>query len=154
MIGTRTISATRAFWAALIAVTFSSIGVEAIAADDQSPAEACVRNKVWEGYESGWALRTLTSMSLAKGEHRIFLLTLYGGHEYRMITCGDKATEQIALVLYDADGKPIDQNREGKEPALAYKVDLTDTYFVAVHADALAEGVEGKGNISLAITYR
>ena len=141
-------------WALCAAVMFSSTGTDALASGDQSPSEACVRAKVWEGYQSGWSLRTLTSMALAKGEHRIFLLTLYGGHEYRILSCGDKTTEQVALVLYDADGKPIDQNRKGREPALSYKVDLTDTYFVAVHADALAEGVEGKGDISLAITYR
>lgn len=124
---------------------------------DKGPADNCVRSKVWEAYPQGWAVRTITHSNLDEGEHRIYLLTLYAGNEYRILACGDNTLENIDLVIYDADGKLVIQDTTtDKQPVVEYKPVNTDTYYVAVHAVSRSEKAkgQGKGAVALAVTYR
>ena len=74
---------------------------------DEKEADTCLRTKIWSGYNEGWAVRTATSASLEGGEHRIYLVTLYAGNEYKLQVCADSNVLDVDLVLHDADGNEI-----------------------------------------------
>ncbi|MFH1467052.1 MAG: hypothetical protein ABIO70_21900 [Pseudomonadota bacterium] len=144
---------TRATIALLALSTFGA----AVAIADQDEADTCVRSKVWEAYPEGWAVRTITKSSLAETEHRIYLLTLYAGNEYKFLGCGDNALTNVDLVLYDADGRMLVQDQtEDRQPEVSFRPTTTDTFYLAVHAAKLVEGTQAghKASVSTAVTYR
>ena len=124
----------------------------------QGEAESCVRTMVWDAYPEGWAVRTITNTQLAEVEHKIYMLTLYAGNEYRLVACGDKTMANVDLVLYDADGRLLLQDQEAnRQPVLTFKPDDTDTFYVAVHASERTAKSKTKGSpkatIAFAVTY-
>lgn len=122
---------------------------------DEAEAESCLRTKIWDGYEAGWAVRTATSATLAQGEYRIYLVTLYAGNDYQILACADAAGKNVDLVLHDADGNVVQQDETSdRQPALTYTPATTDTYFVAVHATELADGKGEKSGVGMAVTYK
>ncbi|MBM4390791.1 MAG: hypothetical protein FJ090_06680 [Deltaproteobacteria bacterium] len=121
---------------------------------DEKAADDCLKTKIWEGYNTGWAVRTATSATLAKGEHRIYLVTLYAGNEYKIMACGDTAVTNVDLVLYDALGNELARDgHQDREPVLSYKASATDTFYIAVHATALL-GAATSGGVATAVTYK
>ena len=129
----------------------------ATAVADQDEADTCVRSKVWEAYPEGWAVRTITKASLGETEHRIYLMTLYAGNEYKFLGCGDQTMANVDLVLYDADGRLLVQDQtEDRQPVVAFRPATTDTFYLAVHAVKVVEGTEAgkKASIATAVTYR
>jgi hypothetical protein len=135
--------------AALVPVALAS---DAFASEDD--AEECLRTKIWDGYNDGWAVRTATSATLGKGEYRIYLVTLYAGNEYQIMSCADAEASNIDLVLHDADGNVVAQDGDvSRQPMVTYKPTSTDTYFVAVHATELVNPT-GKSGVGMAVTYR
>ena len=135
------------------------------AAADKTEAETCLRTKIWDGYNEGWAVRTAVTAELHQAEHRIYLVTLYAGNEYRFQVCGDPNVKDVDLILHDNTGKEMMRDTtDDREPMLSYKPKVTDTYYVAVYAASLEKpsasaGADAKGaapaaGISLAVTYR
>ena len=121
---------------------------------DEAAAEACLKAKIWEGYNQGWAVRTVTNASLAQGEHRIYLVTLYAGTEYKLSVCGDDALVNADIVLYDSLGNEVARdNTADREPVVSFKASATDTFYIAVHATKTKEGA-GKAGVSTAVTYK
>ena len=134
----------------LIGATFAA----GMAIADEGEADSCLRQKIWDGYNDGWAVRTATSATLKQGEYRIYLVTLYGGNEYRILSCADGEAKNIDIVLHDSDGNVIEQDKdEGREPVLSYEPATTDTYYVAVHATALTDST-AKSGVGMAVTYK
>jgi len=133
-----------------LASTITTDSSTAIA--DEKEANSCLQSKIWNGYGDGWAVRTATTTTLKKAEHRVYLLTLYAGNEYKIQVCADDAAENIDLILHDSDGNEIlrDESTD-REPLLQYKPAETQTYYVAVHASSLKETDSG---VALAVTYR
>ena len=121
---------------------------------DEKEADDCLRNKIWSGYESGWAVRTATTISLEEDAHRVFLVTLYQGTEYKMMVCGDKEAKNLDIVLHDMKGTEIlrDQD-ESREPFLTYTPKETQTFYVAVYAASVSAEAESAG-IAFAVTYK
>jgi len=121
---------------------------------DEAEAESCLRTKIWDGYNEGWAVRTATSATLAETEYRIYLVTLYKGNEYKIVACGDESSNDVDLVLHDADGNVVLQDEaEDRQPVLSYKPTSTDTFYVVVHARSVKEKGQ-KAGIGMAVTYR
>jgi hypothetical protein len=123
---------------------------------DQKEADTCLRTKIWSGYDDGWAVRTATTAELAQGEHRIYLVTLYAGNEYKFQVCGDAQASNVDLVLHDQSGKELARDKsDDREPMVTYKPQTTDTYYVAVYAASVAGDAKGpKAGVALAVTYR
>ena len=135
-------------WLGAISLFFGS------AQADEKEAEDCLRNKIWAGYESGWAVRTATTITLEEEAHRVFLVTLYEGNEYKFMVCGDADSKNLDLVLHSADGKELMRDQEeSREPLLVYKPTETQTYYVAVYAASVSEEAEGTG-VAFAVTYK
>ena len=44
---------------------FGLLTAGGIAIADEEEADTCLRTKIWEGYNEGWAVRTATSATLA-----------------------------------------------------------------------------------------
>ncbi|MDP6931440.1 MAG: hypothetical protein QGG40_00925 [Myxococcota bacterium] len=127
-------------------------GLPAVA--DESEAETCLRTKIWDGYNEGWAVRTATAATLGEGEHRVFLVTLYAGNDYKFRVCGDPNGMDLDLVLHDAQGAELVRDQtDDREPVVSYKPESTDTYYVAVYAAKLASGAKDAG-VAMAVTYR
>lgn len=122
---------------------------------DQDEADTCVRAKVWEAYPAGWAVRTITKADLAESEHRIYLLTLYAGNEYKFLGCGDKSLENVDLVLYDADGRLLVQDQTvSRHPEVNFTPSTTDTFYLAVHAVEQGKKSTEKSSVATAVTYK
>jgi hypothetical protein len=141
----------RFLWAACFA-PFLLIHPDANA--DEKDAEQCLRAKIWSGYEQGWAVRTATTTSLEKDSHRVYLVTLYEGNEYKFQVCGDKNANNLDLILHDDQGKEIQRDKStDREPMLTFKPKATQTYYIAVYAANIAKDVEAAG-VALAVTYK
>ena len=122
----------------------------------EEAAESCLTDKIWAGYSDGWAVRTATTTTLKQEEHRVYLLTLYAGNEYKIQVCADKSAKNIDLVLHDLDGKELLRDEsDSREPTMIYKPEETQTYYVAVQATELKKDAgEGGAGVALAVTYK
>lgn len=121
---------------------------------DEDQAETCLRTKIWDGYNTGWAVRTSTKASLAAGAHKVYLVNLYAGNEYKLLACGDANVANADIVLYDHAGNQvaIDSSND-REPVVSFTPQATDTYYIVVHASKLNDGTK-PGSISTAVTYK
>jgi hypothetical protein len=125
-----------------------------VAIADEEEADTCLRTKIWEGYNEGWAVRTATSVMLAEGDHRIYVVTMYAGNEYRLQVCGDANANNLDIVLHDANGTELMRDEsDDREPLVNFKPSSTDTYYIAVYAGALAKG-QDKAGVAMAVTYK
>lgn len=121
---------------------------------DEEEAETCLRTKIWDGYTSGWQVRSQTNTALGSGEHRVYLITLYAGNEYKFMSCGDKNAANLDIVLYDAQGNVLVTDASNdREPAVSYTPTVTDTFYLAVHGSRLNNTAE-KAGVSTAVTYK
>jgi len=121
---------------------------------DEDQAETCLRTKIWDGYNSGWAVRTSTKATLNQAGHKVYLVTLYAGNDYKVLACGDSNIANADLVLYDHTGKQVAiDSSSDKEPSLSYTPQSTDTYYIAVHASKLND-LTKQGSIATAVTYK
>ena len=119
---------------------------------DEKEANSCLQSKIWSGYSEGWAVRTATTTTLKEAEHRVYLVTLYAGNEYKFQVCADDSAENMDIILHDVDGNEVLRDETSdREPVLSYKPAETQTYYVAVFASNLKEAEAG---IALAVTYR
>ncbi len=117
-------------------------------------AEDLLRSKIFAGYAAGWSVRTATSVELGAGAHRVYLVTLYAGNEYKVLASGDNNVQNIDLVLYGSDGKQVaTDTTNDRDPVMTYKPAKSDSYYVAVHASALVDP-KAIGGIATAVTYR
>ena len=119
----------------------------------------CVREKIWNAYPQGWAVRTISKARLSESEHRIYLMTFYKEHQYQILACGDKSMKNVDLVLYDADGRlVVQEDTQDRQPAINFQPTETDTYYLAVHAMERVQAKKGptaeKGIVAVAVTYR
>tara|TARA_B100000575_G_scaffold249341_2_gene215670 strand:+ start:246 stop:668 length:423 start_codon:yes stop_codon:yes gene_type:complete len=121
---------------------------------DEEEADTCLRTKIWEGYNEGWAVRTATSATLEEGGHRIYVVTMYAGNEYRLQVCGDANANNLDIVLHDANGTELMRDESAdREPLVNFKPSSTDTYYIAVYAGSLAKG-QDKAGVAMAVTYK
>jgi len=128
--------------------------ITSVAHADEKEADDCLRNKIWSGYEEGWAVRTATTISLEEEAHRVFLVTLYQGNEYKFLVCGDTDSKNLDLVLHDSKGTEISRDSdESREPFLTYTPKETQTFYVAVYAASVSEEAESTG-VAFAVTYK
>ncbi len=119
----------------------------------------CVREKIWNAYPQGWAVRTISKARLSETEHRIYLMTFYKEHQYQILACGDKSMKNVDLVLYDADGRlVVQEDSQDRQPVINFQPTQTDTYYLAVHAMERVQAKKGssaqKGTVAVAVTYR
>lgn len=135
-------------------VAAALLALPLIATADEAAADDCLRAKIWAGYSEGWRLRTATRTTLGEGEHRVYVVTLYQGNEYKLMGCGDSNVANIDIVLYDSKGnKLVADTSADREPVVTYTAPSTDSYYVAVHASKL--NVPGqKGGVATAVTHK
>jgi hypothetical protein len=133
-------------------LSFMMLLIGGLAIADEKEADSCLRDKIWSGYSEGWAVRTATTTTLKQDEHRVYLLTLYAGNEYKVQVCADKSSKNVDLVLHDVEGNEILRDEAiDREPILVYKPAETQTFYVAVYATELKDSESG---VALAVTYR
>ncbi len=138
----------------IASLLFAAFALVAPAQADEASAETCLKTKIWEGYNSGWAVRTATNATLGQGEHRIYLVTLYAGTEYKIMVCGDDTAVNADIVLYDSLGNEVGRDStKDREPVLLYKSGATDTFYIAVHATQTKDGT-AKAGLATAVTYK
>jgi hypothetical protein len=121
---------------------------------DEEAAETCLRTKIWDGYSTGWQVRSQSNTTLGQGEHRVYLITLYAGNEYKFMACGDDEAANLDLVLYDAKGNVLfTDNSSDREPSLTYSPTVTDTFYLAVHGSRLNDPAK-KSGVSTAVSFK
>lgn len=120
----------------------------------EKEADTCIRTKIWSGYDEGWAVRNATSAKLGGGEHRVYVITLEAGLEYKLLACGDKGVGDLDLVLHDSSGKEVARDKTGdREPSITFSAPKTESYYLAVFAAKLNPGVS-TGGVATAVTYK
>jgi hypothetical protein len=121
---------------------------------DEEQAETCLRAKIWDGYTSGFQVRSQTNTTLGTGEHRVYLITLYAGNEYKFMVCGDNNASNLDIVLYDAQGNVLlTDTSNDREPLVNYTPTVTDTFYLAIHGSKLNDSTQ-KAGVSTAVTYK
>lgn len=136
----------------LAALVLLALPVPALA--DEAAADDCLRAKIWSGYAEGWRVRTATRTTLGEGEHRVYLVTLYQGNEYKFMGCGDSNVANIDLVIYDAKGNKLAGDvSSDREPVMTYTPTVTNSYYLVVHASKL-NVPEQKGGVATAVTHK
>lgn len=121
---------------------------------DEESAETALRAKIWDGYTSGFQVRTQTTTTLGAGEHRVYLITLFAGNEYRFLACGDDNGANLDLVLYDAQGNVVlTDTSNDRDPKLDYIPTVTESFYLAVHASRVNDSTIKVG-VSTAVTYK
>lgn len=121
---------------------------------DAASAEECVQTKVWEAYEEGWGVRTLTSATLEAGKTKNFLVTLYAGNAYKVETCGDEGVANLDVLLYDVDGNVLTRDEdEGRSPTFTFTPKATNTYYVVLYLRDAQPGAKEAG-VGMAVVYK
>lgn len=148
----RSMNATRPLL--LLALILGCAVAPATAQADEEEAETCVQAKVRDSYAQGWSVRTTTTASLGQGDREVYVLTLHSGNSYRVLACADQQIEDVDIVVYDADGKPVasDQSHD-REPVVEIVPPTTGKYYVAVFASAVKDPA-AKGGLATAVTYK
>ena len=124
------------------------------ASADEKEADTCLRTKIWSQYDEGFAVRTATTAKLNAGAHRVYLVTLYQGNEYRLYACGDGQVSDLDLILVDAAGTELARDKsDDREPMVTFKPQTTSTYYVVVHAAQLQADAQA-GGVAMAVTYK
>ena len=91
---------------------------------------------------------------MASGEHRVYVVTLEAGLEYKFIACGDSKMGDLDLVLHDMEGKELARDKgDDREPTVLYKPTKTGEFYLAVFAASVLEGATESG-VSTSVTYR
>ncbi len=135
---------------ALIGALFASVP----AFGGEAEAETCLRTKVWEGYNDGWGIRTMTSSEIAVGKTRNYLVTLYKGNDYQIATCGDSTVTKLDVLLYDTDGKVVTRAAEtNREPKIEFTPDETGTYYIVLYLREV-EGKKKEAGAAMAVVYK
>jgi len=120
----------------------------------EAEAESCLRTKVWDGYSDGWAIRTMTTATMDFGATRNYLVTFYPNKEYQIQLCGDDASKDLDVIIYDLDGKVVKRDESSdKQPVLSFQSAKITTYYLVVHAKQLTPSSTSTG-VAMAITYR
>ena len=121
----------------------------------KAEADKCLRDKIWEGYSEGWAVRTATNPVLGKGESKIYLVTLYAGNKYKFLVCGDTKTKDIDLALHDSTGAVrVHDSTDSPDPVVEFMPDTTDTFYIAVYAQDIDGYEDGMSSVAMAVTYQ
>jgi hypothetical protein len=121
---------------------------------DEKEAETCLRNKIWNDYNDGWAVRTATTTKLAQGEHKIYLVTLYAGNQYKLRVCADGKVNDVDLVLHNSKGEELARDQsDDREPTIAFKPTATETFYVAVYM-ASTNAAGEKAGTALAVIFK
>jgi hypothetical protein len=141
----------------MIKAVFFAIAMSLVAPScaDEGYAEDLLRQKIWEGYSEGFAVRTATTAELNQDEYRIYLVTLYAGNTYRVNGVGDENVTNLDLVLHDADGNTVDYDKtEDAQPGLKdFTPSATATYFVVVHVRTVKDA-NAKAAVGMAVTFK
>lgn len=121
---------------------------------DPTDSESCLRTKIWQGYDEGWAVRTVANANVADAGHRVYMVTLYQGNTYKILACGDKFASNVDLVLYDKTGTAVQRDQSpDREPAISFSPTATDTFYIAVFNTTPRE--PGKAvDIATAVTFK
>jgi hypothetical protein len=109
--------------AARLATLLTWLGSPPAALADDGAAEDvaidCARAKTWELQLDGWSLRSTTGATLALGDKRVLMVTLYPGRTYRLLGCATEGVTDLDLLVYDAAGKVVARDEGvGREPVL------------------------------------
>lgn len=121
---------------------------------DPADSEACLRTKIWEGYNDGWAVRTVANASIADKGHRVYMVTLYAGNAYKILACGDKMAANVDLVLYDKTGAAVQRDMTpDREPTISFTPSTTDTFYIAVFNTTPREPSKAS-DIATAVTFK
>lgn len=130
---------------------------------DEKKAEACIRAKVWEGYEDGWGMRDASTTTLQEGKVKSFRVHLFAGNEYQVRACADERAANVTLAIYDLEngqtdsaGNPVPLQQDGtfdREPGITFRAERSTTYHVVVKIADYAEG-QNEASVSLAVLYR
>ena len=131
----------------------AGLWVPTVARADDGVADTCVQAKVHDSYTDAWSVRTTVSTTLKPGGREVYVLTLHSGNQYRVMACAEESIKNLDLVVYDADGNPVVNDKTtNREPVLDFTPPATARYYVVV-SDASPTGTGG-GGVATAVVFK
>ncbi|MDP2316038.1 MAG: pre-peptidase C-terminal domain-containing protein [Pseudomonadota bacterium] len=138
----------------MLSLLSAALLASAPALADEESAETCLHTKIWDGYTKGFQVRSQVNTTLGTGEHRVYLITLYAGNQYKFLACGDENSANLDLVVYDAQGNVIlTDTSNDREPQVTFTPTQTDTFYLAVYGARLNDSGK-KAGVSTAVTFK
>lgn len=135
-------------------VPLVSLLLSGLSLANEEVAETCLTNRIKDDYATGWQVRSQITESVRPGEHRIYLLTLYAGNEYKFWACGDDDWTNIDLVLYNGNGEVVKTDETSdRNPVIGWTPTQTDSFYLAIHGTRRPEAPP-KAGLSMAVTYK
>lgn len=139
----------------LTLVTGLALSLPASAGKKDTKSEACVRTKVWDGYSEGWGIRSLTSAEIKTRKTKNYLVTLYKGNEYQVVTCGDKSIENLDVLLYDTNGNVLSRDTTSdREPKITFAPEHTGSYYVVLYLREAKSARIDAADVAMALVYK
>ncbi len=138
----------------IVTAAVLALGLAMPALANESEAETCLRNKVWDGYSDGWGIRTMTEAEIPTGRTKNYLVTLYKGNEYKVITCGDPLITNLDVLLYDSTGNLVARDKTtDREPMVRISPDRTGSYYVVMYLREVAKRKKS-ATAAMAVVYK
>lgn len=99
----------------------------------ESDAQACLDALVTNASAEGYRLRNTDSELLQPSESHGYSVVLTQGREYLIFACGDAATRDLDIYLFDENDELVYQDRgRDAQPIVTVTPEWTGTYLVAV----------------------
>lgn len=116
-------------------------------------AESCTKAKVWEAYNDGWSMRSMSPVDVAPGTVKVWKVTAMPGRTYKFVACGDPRIVDLDLVVYDANGQVVARDSTtDRQPSVELTAEKSTTWYVV----AQPRKVEGTtpAEIAVAIIWK
>lgn len=114
--------------------------------------ETCLQAKMWETEEQGYAVRAVSTKSLAVSEFETIKTALFSNREYVVRSCADKGVSQLDLVVYDGQGQEIARSTDkGRSPNLTISPQTAASVYIVVQVRGATPGPHG---VSIGVLYK
>ena len=82
-----------------------------------------------------------------------YLVTLYKGNEYQVVTCGDKI-ENLDVLLYDTNGNVLSDTTSDREPKITFAPEHTGSYYVVLYLREAKSARIDAADVAMALVYK
>ena len=135
----------------IVAALLVAAGTVGLSVAGESDSRACIEQLVANASAEGYRLRMQDSDVLPKGGELGYTTVLTGGGDYIVFACGDAATKDLDIYVYDETGKLVDRDRmSDAQPIVAISPDHTASYHILVKLYA----AEGDAFFTLAVMFK
>ncbi len=115
-------------------------------------SEACLKAKMWETEEQGYAVRAISTYDMKVSEFQTIKTALFSNREYLVRSCADTGVSLLELVVYDRQGQEIARSTgQGRSPDLTIKPQSAANVYIVAQVRGGSPGAHG---VSIGVLYK